>query len=90
MNGCMSQATIIASVPAFPAHCTSMRRAPSAASTSTATEMPTSRTIVAHPIQAGTAPSTRMAITPAARSTRSAAGSSTFPTVDTWFQCLAM
>ena len=51
------KATMRARVPALPAHCTSIRRAPAAARASTATEISTSRTSTAQATTAGTLPS---------------------------------
>ena len=70
--------------PALPAHCTSMRRAPRTARATTAADTSASLTATARPTQRGAEPSTRMATTAAPSRTRSAVGSSTLPTVDTW------
>ena len=63
-----------------------MRAAPSEASSSTAADTTTSRASVATPNHNGTAPWTVMAMTAVTTSTRSATGSSTLPTVDTWWK----
>ena len=74
-----------AKVPALPTQRTSIRAAPSEASRRTAPDTTTSRARVATPNHTGTAPWTVMAMTAVTTSTRSATGSRTLPTVDTWW-----
>ncbi len=71
-------------VPALPTHKTSMRSAPREARRSTAAETSTSRITVSRPNHSGTAPATMTEITAVATRIRSAVGSRTLPTVDTW------
>ncbi len=73
-------------VPALPTHKTSILWAPRAASSNTAAETRTSRTTVSRPNHNGTAPTTMTEITAVPTSTRSAVGSRTLPSVDTWCQ----
>ncbi len=63
-----------------------MRSAPRLAKSSTAAETRTSRATVSTPNHRGTAPATITEMIPVAKRTRSAVGSSTLPTVDTWCQ----
>jgi hypothetical protein len=73
------------SVPAFPAHCTSIRRAPAAARARTPTDTRTSRTRRRTPTTAGTLPSMRRETTTVPRRIRSAVGSRTLPSSLTWW-----
>src|SRR5207244_1163034 len=77
---------IRASVPALPAHWTSIRRAPAAASARTAMETIASRVRTTAANQVGTAWLTRIDAPAVSKRTRSATGSSTLPSVDTWLK----
>src|ERR1700688_1094309 len=70
--------------PASPTHSTSIRSAPRLASSSTAADTSTSRVIVTTPNHSGTAPFTITETTAVPTRIRSAVGSSTLPTVETW------
>ena len=77
-------AIIRKNVPALPNQVTSMRRAPSAARTSVAPPTSISRTSTTTANQTGTEPSIRMPPAPTKNSRRSATGSRTLPSSDTW------
>ena len=83
------KATIRPNVPALPNQVTSMRRAPSAASTSVVAPTSTSRTRTMIANHSGTEPSTRMPPAPTKNSSRSATGSRILPSSDTWCMCRA-
>ena len=85
------KANIRPKVPALPNQVTSMRRAPSSGEARwwpPATS--TSRTSTASANQTGTEPSMMMPPTPTKNSSRSATGSSTLPSVETWSKWRAM
>ena len=81
---------ISAKAPALPNQVTSMRAAPIAARASVAPATSTSRTRTATANQIGIEPSMRMAPIPTKKSRRSATGSSTLPSSDTWWKWRAM
>ncbi len=86
------KANIRANVPALPNHVTSMRLAPMAARPMVAAETKTSRAMTIQQNHTG-APggsTSRMPAMPTKNSSRSATGSSTLPSVDTWWKWRAM
>ena len=80
------RAIISPKVPALPAHWTSTRRPPAAATARNPTATRTSRLMATTATHVGMAWTTTIVMAATASSSRSAVGSSTLPSLDTWLK----